>query len=132
MSIYDDYSGVQIKIRAVGRSFMVGMRVPLKDGVYLGYEGVVVIVGNIFVRKFLFLTSKWGDRFRVQKILDGYNPIAKAVKAKHWKKRKGEHNGSGAITKETLAQGIASSKVAAREGSVSGDARKDDAGLGSA
>lgn len=122
VSIYDDYAGVQIKMRSTGKSFLVGMRVPLKDGVYLGYEGVVVVINNMFAKKFLFLTSKWGHRFRVQKILDGYNPIAKAIKAKHWRKRKGDHNGSRAIEKETLAQGASSSEIAKREGPISENA----------
>jgi hypothetical protein len=62
MSLYDEYDGVQMKIgeRAM-HQYQPGDAVDIEDGVYVGWEGVVVIHGGRLIRAFPTLRSKHGE-----------------------------------------------------------------------
>ncbi len=51
--------------------YHIGEEVPLKDGVYVDYGGIVVIVGGKFVATFPYITDKWGGEFGPRVLLSG-------------------------------------------------------------
>uniref|UniRef100_A0A6H1ZAG5 Uncharacterized protein n=1 Tax=viral metagenome TaxID=1070528 RepID=A0A6H1ZAG5_9ZZZZ len=70
MGIYDTYEGIQLKVGSFGMdNYNLGDEVPIKDGIYVGHEGIVVVIGRKFMAKFNNLTSKWGDEISPAKIL---------------------------------------------------------------
>lgn len=82
MGMYDIYEGVQLKVGScVLESFKVGDTVQILDGIYVGYEGIVVIKGCIFIAKFDNLETKWGSILTPEQLLEGKNPIAEGLKA---------------------------------------------------
>lgn len=63
MGIYDIYGkeGAQLKVGpCVQHCYNVGDNVPLPDGVYLAWEGVVVVVEGKLAATFDHLWDKWG------------------------------------------------------------------------
>jgi len=62
MGIYNTYGKVQLKVEAdcTLKSFKVGDRVTLNDGVYFGNEGCVVVKNGIFIGEFSEIHDKWG------------------------------------------------------------------------
>ena len=78
MGLYDTYGHVQLKVGEVERRhFEVGAQVSIPDGVYVGYEGVVVVTGGRFVASFPHLINKWGERLNID--LSGESPIWRAI-----------------------------------------------------
>ena len=61
MGMFDDYGTVQLKVGPCEMlSFKPGDEVPIPDGVYVAWGGVVVIHGGRFVGEWTVLTTKWG------------------------------------------------------------------------
>jgi len=86
MGVYDTYgkSGVQIKAGNDGMSmndFFVGDKVPLADGIYIGYEGTVVVKDEIFITEGLFLKDKWGAILNSRSMIEDNNPISRYLKS---------------------------------------------------
>ena len=82
MGIYDTYGkqGVQLKVGDPALDhFKDGDEVNIADGVYLGYEGAVVIVNGKLAKVFSYLKDKWGGKIRVRDIINPINPITQAV-----------------------------------------------------
>ena len=53
MGAYNSYAGVQLKIGDVqGIEFEIGEDVNIEDGIYLGYEGAVVVFDGKLICKF--------------------------------------------------------------------------------
>jgi len=81
---YDYYEGCQIKVgTGTTREFhtyKVGDDVPIPDGVYLAYEGVVVVKDGIFFAQFDSLQHKWGEAIDIKKVLDEYSPVVAALR----------------------------------------------------
>jgi len=77
--MYNTYGTVQLKVDSnenlLLRNFKVGDKVNISDGVYVGYEGVVIIYKGIFVKEFSNIYNKWGNKIRLDEIISGYNPI---------------------------------------------------------
>jgi len=85
MGVYDTYgkNGVQIKAGNDGMSmndFSVGDKVPLSDGIYIGYEGTIVIKDGIFIQEGLFIKDKWGGILNYWSMIKDNNPISEAIK----------------------------------------------------
>ena len=86
MGVYDIYAGeIQLKVNLLYdnmRNFEKGDNVPLNDGIYLGYEGIVVVRHETFADYFPTdsLFDKYGDRVDVKEILDAVSPTVQAVK----------------------------------------------------
>jgi len=86
MGIYDTYAGeIQLKVNLLAdemRDFEIGDKVPLANGVYLGYEGIVIVRNGVFTDYFPeeYLFDKYGDRVDVKEILDEVSPVVQAVK----------------------------------------------------
>lgn len=60
MGMFDYYEGVQIKRgpRTL-HSYKIGDEVPLEDGIYISYEGAIVILGKKLVASFDDICTKW-------------------------------------------------------------------------
>ena len=82
MGIYETYGKTQLKINDAFEDFKIGDKASIPDGVYIGLEGVVVIVNGIFVAEFDFVRSKWGDLICTHEIINKYHPFAKIIKKK--------------------------------------------------
>lgn len=93
MGIYDIYGQVQLKVGDIGMDFYeVGDKVSIPDGVYLGYEGIVVIKDGKFIAEFEEMTTKWGGTIKPADIVTLENPlnpvIEKAIKKAKKKRSK--------------------------------------------
>ena len=100
MGIYDTYGkqGVQLKVGDPSLDhFKEGDEVSIADGVYLGYEGAVVIVDGKLAKVFSYLKDKWGGKIRVRDIINPINPITQAVQS--MKIAGDHHNGDAFATK---------------------------------
>lgn len=76
MGVYDTYGTVQIKIGPKRlKTYEIGAFVPLKDGIYLGIEGAIVVLGGVFVAEFSSLFTKWGGRIRPFDLICSMSPI---------------------------------------------------------
>ena len=81
MGSYDMFEGIQLKAGLCEMHYYrKGDTVPLPDGVYVGYEGVVVILGGCLVTTFETLTDKYGSPYDLYELVNQVNPVAQAVK----------------------------------------------------
>jgi len=75
MGLFNTYGSTQLKVGDLYcRLFDVGDTVDVPDGVYVGWEGVVVIVDGVFAAEFEHLVSKWGDEIDPGTVLDEHTP----------------------------------------------------------
>lgn len=71
MGMYDEYAGVQIKVGdACMEQYEIGDNVSIPDGIYCGYEGLIVILNGKLIAKFAYMFTKWGDIIDPEHILD--------------------------------------------------------------
>ena len=83
MGTYNTYgdNGIQLKVGDLClQHFEVGSKVDIEDGIYIAYEGIIVIKDGIFIAEFDQLIDKWGGILPLDEILDNENPVAKIVK----------------------------------------------------
>jgi len=95
MGIYDYYENMQMKIGDVQmNTYKVGDSVDISDGVYVGYEGVVVIKDSVFVAFFEEMLDKWGGELDLNAVLQPSNPVSQALdNYKDADESEGEENG---------------------------------------
>jgi len=80
--MYDEFGDNRVQLKVgpcIGVHYKVGDTIGISDGLYIGYEGVVVIKDHIFVSEFGTdeVFTKWGDSFPVD-ILE-LNPVQAAI-----------------------------------------------------
>ena len=67
MGCYDTYGKNEIQIKAgdrLMRNFKIGDKITdLHNGLYIGYEGAIVIKKGVFVEEFDCIYDKWGNRY---------------------------------------------------------------------
>ena len=81
MGTYDEYGCVQLKVGPCElNQYEPGDRVPIADGAYLGYEGIIVVKRGVFVVYVKHLFNKWGEKLRIADILRQHNPIHQVIK----------------------------------------------------
>lgn len=75
MGCYNTYDGVQLKVAEdlMLINYKIGDEVDIPDGVYVGYEGIVVIIDGKLVKVFTELYDKYGGTFDLEKIIP--NPL---------------------------------------------------------
>lgn len=61
MGLYSTYGSVQLKVNEDVRTYQVGDNCPLEDGIYVGREGIVVILDGVFLAEYKTLTDKYGN-----------------------------------------------------------------------
>jgi len=64
MGVYDIYAGIQIKAgNPCCNTYKIGDKTDLKNGIYFGYEGFIVIDKGIFIAKYKHnIFDKYGRR----------------------------------------------------------------------
>ena len=79
MGLYNTYEDVALKVGSNLHlaNFKIGDQVDIPDGVYVGFEGIVVITEGVFVAKFKHFIDKWGIAFTVD--IRQRNPVAQAI-----------------------------------------------------
>jgi len=82
MGVYETYGKVQLKINDNWESYKVGDKVTIPDGVYIGYEGIIVIIGRKFVGEFDYLMSKWGTVIEPEEIINNLSAIKRVIENK--------------------------------------------------
>lgn len=83
MGIYNTFGSLEVQLKIMeGESDLkeIGDEVNEPDGIYVGYEGCVVIQGGKFIAEFSCLYDKWGGEINAQKLLDDENPLSQAIK----------------------------------------------------
>jgi hypothetical protein len=83
MGCFDIYGTKHIQIKAGERKFNVyhiGDKTKLKDGIYIGYEGVIAVNKHIVVAEFDHVIDKWGNKLNCHDIISVRNPINSAIK----------------------------------------------------
>lgn len=86
MGVYNTFGerSIQLKVESYEdlqcKHYRVGDEVKLGDGIYVGYEGVVVILDGIFVAEFDGIWDKWGGFDScLDDVLEERNPVNKAM-----------------------------------------------------
>lgn len=70
MAIFDYYGEMQLKVGDVCMAeYQLFDAVPIPDGVYVAWEGIIVVIHGQWVAQFEYLTDKWGGSVRPEKIL---------------------------------------------------------------
>lgn len=79
--MYNIYGDVQLKNaeELTLKEYKVGDKVDLPDGIYVGFEGIVVVVKGIFVEQFAFLIDKWGTEFNTYDLVESHHPLLKVI-----------------------------------------------------
>ena len=80
MGIYNTYgkNGLQLKVGDLClKHFNIGDKVDINDGVYLEYDGVIVIKDGIFIAEYKNLFDKWGGIHETNNFLDEHHWIKK-------------------------------------------------------
>lgn len=75
MGLFDTYGSVQLKIHRDMDVYQLGDFAQIPDGIYVGHEGVVVVLGGDFVAEFPTLTSKYGDAICPSKVLSKLSEV---------------------------------------------------------
>ncbi len=81
MGIYNTYGKVQLKVGELDMAnYKIGDKVRISDGVYVGHDGIVVIIKGKFVAEFKNIVTTWGDSITPKKILEPYHPFGRVFK----------------------------------------------------
>jgi len=82
MGTFDSYGDKGIQIKA-GECMMchyeVGDVCDLKDGIYLGYNGAIVVLDGKFIAEFPHIFTKYGSIIDNHDIIDQYNPVVQVM-----------------------------------------------------
>lgn len=69
--MFDWYGNIQLKVGACNlEEYYIGDTVEIEDGVYIGNEGVVVILNGKFAAEFVRMTTKWGHNVNIEEVLN--------------------------------------------------------------
>ena len=85
MGVYNIFgeNNIQLKVESYEKlqlkHYKIGDEVELGDGIYVGYEGIVVIVDGIFIAEFLGIFDKWGGFAGSGTLINNKNPVNKIV-----------------------------------------------------
>ena len=93
MDNFSYYEKVQIKTgELVLKNYKTGDKTNLKDGVYIGREGMVVVSKGKFMCNLMSLFTKWGDELNTDIILDNNAMVNNTIKSyfdKHLDRKEG-------------------------------------------
>lgn len=83
--MYDIYGEFETQVKAGNcemKHYRLYDKCDLKDGVYLSYEGIVVVQHGVFIAEFSTskIKDKWGSSLDLRAILDSVNPFVRIVK----------------------------------------------------
>lgn len=63
-----------------GKRFIVGDKVPIPNGMYIGYEGGFVISGGRLIHVSKRIYDRWGMTLRLDDIMEKRGPLGKSYK----------------------------------------------------
>jgi hypothetical protein len=93
MGIYNTFGKTAIQLK-VGECFLthykVGDKIKIPDGIYIAYEGVVIIkISKIIAAYEPDLFDKWGNPIDIDELLNNKSPLINALKSinPHFKKQ---------------------------------------------
>jgi hypothetical protein len=69
MGLFNTYNGIQLKINREMNHYNPGDKVDLRDGVYVGREGVVVIQKGVLVMTVSSLINKYGEELDLDLVM---------------------------------------------------------------
>ena len=70
MGMFDTFDGADLKVGPRDMAiYKPGDAVPIEDGVYLAWEGIVVIHEGRLIRSFPSLLTKWGEEISAERAL---------------------------------------------------------------
>lgn len=70
MGIYDTYGSTQLKVGDSALTYYkIGDSVDIEDGIYVGWDGFVVIKDGVFIAECETITSTHGDVISSEKVL---------------------------------------------------------------
>mgnify|MGYP001613846378 CR=1 FL=1 len=79
MGLFDDYAGVQLKVGNDAMKeydeYAVGDAVPIADGIYVGWEGFVVVHAGKILCVAETITTKWGMTASAESVLRAISGI---------------------------------------------------------
>lgn len=71
MGVFDTYGITQLKVGDCNfNQYNIGDKVEIPDGVYISYDGAVVVNDGVFICFFERLFDKWGNPLSIENILD--------------------------------------------------------------
>ena len=85
MGVYNTFGerNIQLKVESYDKlqlkHYKLGDKIELGDGIYVGYEGAVVILDGIFIAEFSGLWDKWGGYTGSDNVIKDGNPVAKII-----------------------------------------------------
>ena len=80
MGIYDKYGDVQLKVGECQLTqYNIGDETDIPDGIYVGYEGCVVIKKGKFIAQYKTMHNKWGGVIECNEVISNDNPVKKAI-----------------------------------------------------
>lgn len=84
MGCYDTFGTIPVQLKA-GECAMIhyelGDVVPIDDGVYLAYEGAVVIIKGKVAMVTKQVQDKWGGKINLAKVTNMNNPLVPYIEA---------------------------------------------------
>jgi len=97
MGLFNSYGELEIQLKIDKDSltlkhYSIGEKVSLDDGIYIGFEGAIVIKDGVFIAEFDSLTDKWGNSLSCQEIIGPESPLLKALDALGVPKQKKKKN----------------------------------------
>ena len=82
MGMYDEYGEdfIQLKVGPCDMSkFRIGDEVLIDDGIYIAYEGAVVIQDGKLLSTSLNMFDKWGKLIEPTEFVENRNPVSRAI-----------------------------------------------------
>jgi hypothetical protein len=71
MGVYDNYAGCQMKVgNPCCKDFKIGDNVKIPNGVYIAYEGLVIIKDGKLDSVLEFMYDKWGGKIDSYKLME--------------------------------------------------------------
>jgi len=77
MGLYNTYGNIQIKCGNYEefKTYKIGDKCDLKDGIYIGLSGAIVIKNKIFIAEFDNVYDKWGNRLSCADLINPNHPL---------------------------------------------------------
>lgn len=77
MGLYNTYGNVQIKCGNYHefRTYEIGDKCDLSDGIYIGLEGAIVIKDGKFIAEFSDLNDKYGNKLSCEQVIYPNHPL---------------------------------------------------------
>lgn len=84
MGVFDTYGNVQLKVGTPDSTgYKIGAKVNIPDGIYLHYEGVIVIHKGVFMAEFAQLFDNKGEAYDLNALCNSRNSIYQMLRQRY-------------------------------------------------